>query len=789
MKKIWNSPRMRSMLCLMALLGLSGIVVYWKFLFGNYYFVFDDIGGDTSQQYIWQYYSIVEHLKNGDFSFWDFTNGLGTNMFQYNLFNPALMLVYALGYFKGPDHMVIYLVYIQILQILAAGAAGYLFLSHFQISEKSKVLGAYLYGMNGFLLVWGQHYQFGMASVYLPLVLVMAERSFRAGKAKAGLPVMVCLMVFSSTYFSYMSCLAVGVYLLFRAAYEEGDWKQKIWVLVRIYAGMLLGIAMGLCVLLPSLYAIIGLSGRTETGLPLWRRLLNGFLPLKPSYYLTLLYRFFSANLQNVQSTDWWGYANYYEAPNVFTSIISVIFGCQFLGCLNRAGLTKRQKGVFRGAAAAVAFILLFPLAGIVCNAFSGYMSRFTFVLLPFFCLMTAWVGDFFLKGGKAGRAWLVLDLVLILALYGSGAFLTGDPERKRLIFGMALVGILAVVCVFYLAKKENSALRRKLYGAIMMLAVCDMCLEGLGTVSERDMYTKGDNAYLAEVYNDNVLNAIAWIKEQDPEFYRVEKTYMEKVVCMSALAQEYYGVSTYNSTQNGNVRRFVQMVRPEMFYQDVNHYRYCQAADDEKLDRFLGVRYLLTRGEQPEGYEYLCSFEDVDVYKCKEEVSAGRFYSKSQVISEDTFTMNTYNSDGGRNLTQIDDMLLNCLALENPEKEESSSEGKDLEKQTGTGQVSLTETGYGVLTGTAEAETDGYVLVSIPYEKGWSVKVDGEEQKTIRGNIGFTVVAMEKGTHTLELVYQVPYFKEGIFASACAWALYFFWFGFQRFGKKRSRK
>ncbi len=56
---------MRSMLCLMALLGLSGIVVYWKFLFGNYYFVFDDIGGDTSQQYIWQYYSIVEHLKTG----------------------------------------------------------------------------------------------------------------------------------------------------------------------------------------------------------------------------------------------------------------------------------------------------------------------------------------------------------------------------------------------------------------------------------------------------------------------------------------------------------------------------------------------------------------------------------------------------------------------------------------------------------------------------------------------------------------------------------------------------
>lgn len=195
---------------------------------------------------------------------------------------------------------------------------------------------------------------------------------------------MVCLMVFSSTYFSYMSCLAVGVYLLFRAAYEEGDWKQKIWVLVRIYAGMLLGIAMGLCVLLPSLYAIIGLSGRTETGLPLWRRLLNGFLPLKPSYYLTLLYRFFSANLQNVQSTDWWGYANYYEAPNVFTSIISVFLAVSSLAVLNEPVWAKDRKGSFGEQLRAVAFILLFPLAGIVCNAFSGYMSRFTFVLLPF---------------------------------------------------------------------------------------------------------------------------------------------------------------------------------------------------------------------------------------------------------------------------------------------------------------------------------------------------------------------------------------------------------------------
>ena len=142
---------------------------------------------------------------------------------------------------------------------------------------------------------------------------------------------------------------------------------------------------------------------------------------------------------------------------------------------------------------------------------------------------------------------------------------------------------------------------------------------------------------------------------------------------------------------------------------------------------------------------------------------------------------MNTYNSDGGRNLTQIDDMLLNCLALENTEKEESSSEGKDL-KQTGTGQVRLTETGYGVLTGTAEAETDGYVLVSIPYEKGWSG--EGEEQN-IRGQHRVYCSRYGKRNYYPELGLPGSLFQRSFFASACAWALYFFWFGFQRFEKR----
>ena len=80
--------------------------------------VFDDVGGDTWQQYTMHYASIVNHLRAGTFSLWDFTNGMGTNMFLLSLFDPSLILLYVIGVILGAAHMLFYLVWIQILKIL-----------------------------------------------------------------------------------------------------------------------------------------------------------------------------------------------------------------------------------------------------------------------------------------------------------------------------------------------------------------------------------------------------------------------------------------------------------------------------------------------------------------------------------------------------------------------------------------------------------------------------------------------------------------------------------------------
>lgn len=90
---------------------------------------------------------------------------------------------------------------------MAAGWIFYWFLSEFKYSRQSRFLASFAYGLNGYLLVWGQHYQFGMVVVYLPLILLFEEKFIRREKGRALFPVTVFLSGIYSVYLSYMTAV------------------------------------------------------------------------------------------------------------------------------------------------------------------------------------------------------------------------------------------------------------------------------------------------------------------------------------------------------------------------------------------------------------------------------------------------------------------------------------------------------------------------------------------------------------------------------------------------------
>lgn len=97
MKSVMTFIRKHPKTALAVLIIITALIVYHRYFFGGYVFLFEDIGSDTRQQYVAWYNSIAFHLNQGDLSFWDASYGFGTPLFSLNLFHPTLGILYLVG--------------------------------------------------------------------------------------------------------------------------------------------------------------------------------------------------------------------------------------------------------------------------------------------------------------------------------------------------------------------------------------------------------------------------------------------------------------------------------------------------------------------------------------------------------------------------------------------------------------------------------------------------------------------------------------------------------------------
>lgn len=805
-----QSPDVRALCFLFLLLSASCSFIFRDYLYGNDLMIFNDIGSDTWQQYIMNYTSIVNHLRDGSFSLWDFNNGLGINQFNFNLFDPFLMLLYGVGVVLGPAHMLLYINVIQILKIMVAAFAFYWFLSQFSFSVPSKMITSYAYALNGFLLVWGQHYQFGTVVIYFPLMLLFCEKFIQKKKGKALFPVMVFLCGIYSVYFTYMCLAATGLYLLFRILMLDGlTWKERIQRFLLGCAEMIMGVGMSLVVFLPMAEVLLNVSSRLESdGTGLLDFLRQCFTPYSRKFYLSMLKRMFSSNLQN-------GYGlakgpqqyvmNYYEDPVLFCSTLAVFLNVQFLAVLRKADMTKRAKRVLYGVAALILVGTALPVGGTVFNYFTLPTQRYTFVLMTVFLLLMAWMWDYMRKGGK-------LNLVLILAVtalmgwaYWCGYEQAGFQEYRTNILILTVTGILTAVCLTLLCFLKDTQIRNVILGVMGVVLVVNVVSEGGTNYQNRvtmkktdvpaevmvqetqryeEMRTSDDKEikyraeiekpqdFFREMYRVDLADCLNYLKENDPTFYRVEKDYISGTVSMDSSGQGYRGISTYNSVMNGNVKEFVKTCYPELFFADHNHYTFWNNVDDNWLAAFLGVKYILSGNGEPDETKYKLLDQVGSLYIHVNVLDAQTAHFYTQDISEES--LKELCTEENR-----EELLGEAIALEDGTEIGDASEIQTLkseEQETAEQNSSVTLDAPqkdSVVTGSVHAEADGYALFMIPYEKGWSLTIDGEKAELLRGDIGFLACEVPEGDHTILLTFEAPGLKAGTIGSVLFWILF----------------
>ena len=65
-------------------------------------------------------------------------------------------------------------------------------------------------------------------------------------------------------------------------------------------------------------------------------------------------------------------------------------------------------------------------------------------------------------------------------------------------------------------------------------------------------------------------------------------------------------------------------------------------------------------------------------------------------------------------------------------------------------------------LSGSIDVRTDGWFNITIPYDKNFTLLVDGEKVDYYRTDLAFMGFPIKAGKHTIEMTYNAPLKKEG---------------------------
>lgn len=68
-----------------------------------------------------------------------------------------------------------------------------------------------------------------------------------------------------------------------------------------------------------------------------------------------------------------------------------------------------------------------------------------------------------------------------------------------------------------------------------------------------------------------------------------------------------------------------------------------------------------------------------------------------------------------------------------------------------------------GAINGTFHTDAPKSIFLSIPYDKGWTLKIDGKEAELSQAFLGFTAFTLDPGTHNIQLTYLPPGFAFGL--------------------------
>lgn len=437
------------------------------------------LASDMYHQYMPFFSEFIEKIKAGEGLAFSYNVGIGSNflaLFVYYLASP----LHWLAFLVPKAHLMEFMSYLVVLKVGLCGLSFFWYLKErFKTKDKVILFFSCFYALSGYFAAYNWNIMWLDCIILAPLILLGLERLVKEGRC--GLYcVTLALSIFSNYYISIMICIFVVLYFILLLVTEKRSWRIVFqFALYSLLAGGMAAILLvpEVCAILQtnfgnpnfpkkleSYFSVLDMLARhcmsvtTERGLEHWPNIYCGvavFL-LLPMYALnqkiSIRKRFMNLALAgfmlisfstNVLDFIWHGmnYPDSLPARQSFLYILLILVMCYEA---YRNVNEMEPKHILYGYLAAVLFLLY-------CEKFVGSSDYKTGVKFLSLLFVTVYAVILYLHRTKEkeSRQWkMILGLVTLVAvvaessinLYHTGvgttsrdAYLEGQEDYKAL--------------------------------------------------------------------------------------------------------------------------------------------------------------------------------------------------------------------------------------------------------------------------------------------------------------------------------------------------------------------
>lgn len=763
--------------CLFILILLS-FFVFKDYILLHNVFLFKDIASDSVNASYPQFLNISNYLRTDGFPKWSFNNGMGQNIFSFILRDPSDILVYLLG----KDNLSFGIIFKELIKIILGGFVFFLFLRRLSLTIFTSLIGAMLFSFSGFMILGSSGwYVFTFEALTLALLLLSFEKLFQVNSWTL-FPISIALIGISMPFNLYVYGLFLLIYALFRFLFEKG-WEPKALfnLLLKMSLLTLLGLGISSMFLFSNILQLLEsprIGGDASYFSTLSKFPIFGFSDLVN--YFTTIMRSFSADLIGT-GINFKGWGNYLEAPLFYCGLITLLLVPQVFGFLN-----KKQKILYSVFIGLWIIPIIFPFFRYTFWLFTGdYYRAFSLCIATAFMFLGLNALNYIDKMGKVNLIVLIVSLIILFAFLFYPYLPQSGPVDKSLRFTVRNFLLIYAILIYLLSFKKAKLF---IQYAILLTLFIELAYMSSITVNKRSVISAKELKDKVG-YNDYTNEAVAYLNSIDKSFFRIDKNYSSGPAIHGSLndpqAQNYKSTPSYYSFNQLYYIKFLQGTN--VIHGSVEtETRWAQGLINRPLlESLSSVKYILSKLPDNRhllaGHDSLAQFGNVKIYRNKNYLPLGFTYDK-YILASDFHKMSdlqkdisifkgfviqdqTQNDFKGFEVFNLNDTLGNYTW---------DSYGNDV-KALRKDSLLVSEYNNNTIKGKINVDNKKLLFFSIPYDKGWQAKIDGKDYKPLMVDFGLMGLMLDKGEHSIELKYEVPFLNLGITVSVVSLMIFFF--------------